>query len=307
MADSGKGQFDLFVPAMVDLPLRDQRETMERPFFSLGKKKRLKPIDYISPDGAVWVKVLPHQDYGMATIWDADILIWAASVLADRKNCGINNIPRSLAFLPYDVLRAIGRGTGGNDYRLLREALARLQATVVKTNIRAKGSRKERQFGWIEGWTDQVDDQTGQSRGMTLTVSEWFHEGVLMDGGVLAVDPSYFAITGGWERWLYRVARKHAGGNEATGFFISIPTLFEKSGTEGNYRRFKFELQRIAKENKLPEFHLAWEDGKTPGGKGKEDKPGLRMTRRSKLDIEHPDYELPRRRSARLATATKRS
>ena len=307
MADSGKGQFDLFVPAMVDLPLRDQRETMERPFFSLGKKKRLKPIDYISPDGAVWVKVLPHQDYGMATIWDADILIWAASVLADRKNCGINNIPRSLTFLPYDVLRAIGRGTGGNDYRLLREALARLQATVVKTNIRAKGSRKERQFGWIEGWTDQVDDQTGQSRGMTLTVSEWFHEGVLMDGGVLAVDPSYFAITGGWERWLYRVARKHAGGNEATGFFISIPTLFEKSGTEGNYRRFKFELQRIAKENKLPEFHLAWEDGKTPGGKGKEDKPGLRMTRRSKLDIEHPDYELPRRRSARLATATKRS
>ena len=30
-------QFDLFVPFVADLPLRDQRETMERPFFSLAQ------------------------------------------------------------------------------------------------------------------------------------------------------------------------------------------------------------------------------------------------------------------------------
>ena len=36
-------QFDLFVPFITDLPLRDQRETMERPFFSLAKRKGLKP------------------------------------------------------------------------------------------------------------------------------------------------------------------------------------------------------------------------------------------------------------------------
>ena len=27
-------EFDLFLPIMGDLPLKDQRETMERPFFS---------------------------------------------------------------------------------------------------------------------------------------------------------------------------------------------------------------------------------------------------------------------------------
>jgi len=31
-------QMDLFVTYLVDLPLRDQRDTMERPFFSLSKK-----------------------------------------------------------------------------------------------------------------------------------------------------------------------------------------------------------------------------------------------------------------------------
>jgi len=214
MADrrTGNGQFDLFVPVVTDLPLRDQRETMERPFFSLAKSKRLKPIDYSSPDGEVWVKVLPHQDYGMATIWDADILIWAASVLAEMQKRRANEIPRTLNFQPFDLLRAIGRRTGGNDYRLLREALARLQATVVKTNIRAKGRRKERQFGWIEGWTDLVDDETGQSRGMTLTVSEWFHEGVLMDGGVLAVDPVRGDNQDGFERRSGWMSPGSAGG-----------------------------------------------------------------------------------------------
>ncbi|MCG7357634.1 replication initiator protein A [Roseomonas mucosa] len=294
---AGEGQFDLFVPVVTDLPLRDQRETMERPFFSLSKGKRLKPIDYTSPDGEVWVKVLPHHDYGMATIWDADILIWAASVFTEMRKRRFNEVPRTLTFQPFDVLRAIGRRTGGTDYRLLREALARLQATVVKTNIRAKGRRKERQFGWIEGWTDLVDERTGQSRGMTLTVSEWFYEGVLMDGGVLAVDPAYFGITSGRERWLYRVARKHAGGHGAEGFAVSLPTLFEKSGAEGDYRRFKFELRRITERDALPEFHLTWEEPQGPG-KGRGDEPCLRMTRRSSLDLAHPAFKMGRSRRA---------
>src|SRR3954470_18679738 len=100
-------QLDLFIPFITDLPLRDQRDTMERPFFSLAKRKRLQPIDYTSPDGSIWVQINPHQSFGMATIWDADILIWAASVLTDMKNRRVNDIPRTLRFQPFDLLRAI--------------------------------------------------------------------------------------------------------------------------------------------------------------------------------------------------------
>ena len=264
---------------------------MERPFFSLSKKKRLEPIDYTGPDGTVRVRVLPHPDFGMATIWDADVLTWACSVLIEMRRRGVNDVPRTLHFHPLDLLRTIGRGTGGTEYRLLREALARLQATVVRTNIRARGRHKERQFSWLDDWADTVDEATGQSGGMTLTLSEWVHEGVLMDGGVLAVDPAYFAITGGRARWLYRVARKHAGGHRGEGFAMSLPTLFEKSGAEGGYRRFKFELQRIAARDALPEFHLCWEEARK--GRGE---PSLRMTRRSALDPLHPAYEVPKRR-----------
>ena len=128
-------QFDLFLPSIVDLRFRDQKDTMERPFFSLSKSKRMKPIEYVNENDGIFVTVQPHQDYGMATIWDADILIWAASVLCDLKNRGTNDIPREIKFQPHDALKAIGRSTGGRDYSQLRDALERLKTTVVTTNI----------------------------------------------------------------------------------------------------------------------------------------------------------------------------
>ncbi|BAV67017.1 plasmid replication initiator protein-like protein (plasmid) [Sphingobium cloacae] len=110
-------EFDLFIPALGDLPLKDQREVMERPFFSLQKRKRLKPIEYRSPDGDAWVRVQAIPDYGMATIWDADILIWAASTLNRMKQQGLNDLPRTLTTTPYDLLRAIKRSTGAGTTR----------------------------------------------------------------------------------------------------------------------------------------------------------------------------------------------
>jgi plasmid replication initiation protein len=250
-------QFDLFLPSIVDLRFRDQKDTMERPFFSLSKSKRMKPIEYVNENDGIFVTVQPHQDYGMATIWDADILIWAASVLCDMKNRGTNDIPRELKFQPHDLLKAIARSTGGRDYAQLRDSLERLKTTAVTTNMRVKGKQKTTMFSWIDGWEDLIDSQTKESRGITLTVSDWFYRGVTEDGGVLSIDPAYFSITGGRERWLYRVSRKHAGGNGADGFAISMPVLFEKSGAEGTYRRFKFEILRIIQRNDLPGFSLS--------------------------------------------------
>lgn len=280
-------QFDLFLPYIADLHFRDQREMMERPFFSLAKSKRVKPIDYTSPDGKLWVHVSANPDYGMATIWDADILIYCASVLADMARRGLNDVPRKLHLMPYDLLRAIGRPTTGRAYELLGQALDRLVATTIKTNIRAEAGRepggtggagmgargrREATFSWLDGWTQLVDERTERSRGMTLELSNWFYEGVLMKGGVLSIDRAYFAISGGRERWLYKVARKHAGGTGEGGFAIAMPTLFEKSGAEGEYRRFKFELLKLAEKNGLPGYDLAIEPGQ--GGE-----PLLRMRR----------------------------
>ena len=100
----GEEQLDLFVAVFADKPIRDQRDMMERPFFSLAKKPRLKPIEY--QVGDVWVRVTANADSGMATIWDADVLIWAATQLTEAHDRGIETSP-ILRFYPYELLKAM--------------------------------------------------------------------------------------------------------------------------------------------------------------------------------------------------------
>jgi len=75
-------QVDRFIADGADVPLRDQRAAMERPFFSLSTNKRIKPIDYASPDGSVSLRVSATAALGMATIRDADIPLRAASYIS---------------------------------------------------------------------------------------------------------------------------------------------------------------------------------------------------------------------------------
>jgi plasmid replication initiation protein len=259
-------QMDLFVPFLTDGHLRDQIDLMERPFFSLSKNKRLKEISYQSPDGSIVVNVKPHQSFGMATIWDADILIWAASQLNAYKNRGVNDPPRTLKSRSYDLLKAIGRGTGGYNAELLGEAIDRLKSTIIKTNIRPNDGEETSTFSWIDSGVIKKRRKTPTTDnpdvGVSITVSDWFYRSVLDDRALLSIDPAYFSITGGRERWLYRVARKHAGAAGANGFAIRFQTLFEKSGAEGTFRRFKFELLKVVERNELPGFDLLLEVGR---------------------------------------------
>ena len=177
-------QFDLFLPTIVDLRFRDQKDTMERPFFSLAKKKRVKPIEYRNKSDGIFVTVQPHQDYGMATIWDADILIWAATQITEALDRGLTPT-RVIHFHPHNLLKSIRRPTGGEHYLRLRAALDRLTHTAVRTNIRADGKKKAASFHSLESWTELTDERTGETTGMTLTLPDWLFQGIVMKGGVL--------------------------------------------------------------------------------------------------------------------------
>lgn len=249
-------QFDLFIPLMRDLPLKDQRETMERPFFSLQKRKRLKPIEYQSADGEVRVKVEAVPAYGMATIWDGDILIWAASALNRLKAEGRNDLPRELKTTAYDLLRSIQRDTGGKGYVELKAALDRLATTTIFTSIRAKRGRDSR-FSWLDSWSVEVDPITDKPIALKITLSNWVYEGVINEKSVLTMHPDYFQLSGGLERALYRIARKHAGDQEQ-GWTCRVSLLHEKSGSDSAPKEFARMLRKIVENNDLPEYDLSF-------------------------------------------------
>jgi len=240
-----------FVVATGDAPPRDQRDLMERPFFSLAKAKRTAPILYES--SGVRVEVFGMADYGMATIWDADVLIWAASQIVAAENNGLTT-SRFFRFTPYQLLMAIGRATGAREYRLLKNALIRLQSTSIRTTIRQGEHWRRHQFSWINEW-EELTTRDGRVEGMEFVLPDWFYRGVIDRSLVLAIDPAYFRLTGGIERWLYRVARKHAG-HQPHGWLFEVAHLHQKSGSLARISDFALDLRRIAARQSLLGYRL---------------------------------------------------
>lgn len=282
----GDQQQDLFAACYADIPIRDQRDTMERPFFSLAKKPRRSPIEY--QVGGLYVRVSPNKDHGIATIWDADILIWAATQLTEAIDRG-GEPSSTITFHPYNLLKAIRRSCGGKDYTRLKSALDRLASTYVQTNVR---SIKGDNFHWLEGWGYEEDDD-GKPVSMYMTLPQWLYRGIVKQGGVLTIHEDYFLLTGGIERWLYRVARKHAGSQEA-GWQFTMRQLYEKSGSAARFSDFALDVRKCVKANALPEYLLTLQ-------KNAEGDECVYMVRRSKLDVSDPAYELPRHHRRRLA------
>lgn len=248
---SEREQLELFRALPGDLAPRDAQDLMAYPFFSLAKSHRTAPIDFRSGNVAIRVEAVP--DHGMATIWDADILIWAASQIVEARDAGLRT-SRLMAATPYEILTFIGRGTSLRDYQRLKAALDRLQSTTVATSLRQPAERRMHRFSWINEWTERADGH-GRPGGVELIVPDWFYRAVLDDALVLTIDRAYFKLTGGLERWLYRLVRKH-GGRQRFGWRFDFHHLHLKSGSLSPFKRFAFELRDIIRRQPLPGYTL---------------------------------------------------
>jgi plasmid replication initiation protein len=251
--DRDKGQLDLFVAFVGDVPLRDDREGMSIPLVSLSKNKRTAPIEWKSSDGERWVQVTANATHGMATIWDVDVLIWAVSQINAAVEAGRPTSPE-ITFQPYDMMKAVGRDTGGKGYQELEGALRRLKGTVVETNIRAKSTRRREMFGLLDDWAHDTDATTGRSKGVRITLPRWLYDGVATHRDVLAIAPAYFDLTSGIARWLYRLARRHAG-KQAIGWRFTMRGLHERSGSTQPLKEFARGV-RVAIAKGVPEYQL---------------------------------------------------
>ena len=283
----GDEQLDIFTACYADIAIRDQRDTMERPFFSLAKKPRYTPIDYRVGD--TFVKIRAVDGIGIATIWDADILIWAATQITEAVDRG-ETPSRRLEFHPYALLRAIRRPIGGDHYKRIEDACRRLKSTYVETNVGSGQTRdgdvEKGGFSWIDRWGAVKKD--GKIVSMTITLSDWFYEWVTATGGVLSIHEDYFLLTGGIERWLYRVARKH-GGNQDMGWTLTMRQLYEKSGSAARLSDFALDIRKIVAADALPEYALTL-------GFSERGEESVTMVRRCLLAFTDPRFQPSARR-----------
>src|SRR5512144_652090 len=99
----GGGQLDLFTVTAIDPPWRDNRDAMGYPFLAL-QKRRTTSIEY-EQDG-VSIGVYTHPKFGIATIWDWDVMIFAASHINEAIESR-RKISSRITFAPHDCLKQI--------------------------------------------------------------------------------------------------------------------------------------------------------------------------------------------------------
>lgn len=240
---------------------RDLSEMMGVPFLALSKNRK-KPIIYEKRDGKNIMKVVvfPPSNGFMASIYDWDIILFVAGKIQKILNEKSDIPPRKIIFARHEILKALKKHDGKKQEIDLRASLSRLQATTVETTIRNEEGQHGAGFGFLDSWgyTKRED-----MREIWVILSNWLYEGICAKGSLLMVDPEYFSMTSGLKRFLYRTARKHVGIRGDSWNFL-IKTLYEKSGSEQNFRYFKSDLKNAVLDNDIPGYNLKWieEEGK---------------------------------------------
>ncbi|MBE9108275.1 replication initiator protein A [Nodosilinea sp. LEGE 07298] len=244
------GQLELFSAVFTDIVTRDIQDAMEVPFLSLSKKPRVEPILYSSK--GVDITVTGGAPYGIANIWDWDLIMWLLSQVREAIDKG-HPVSRQIRFHRHAFLKSARRDAGGVQYRRLEDTIARLKNTNVVTTVRA-ADRRTVMFSWLE-YVHIDRDDNGRLRDATVVLPEWLFEAVRDRTLILSLHPDYFLLTGGIERWLYRFIRKQAG-NSITGWKWRLETLHERSGSTQRLSDFATAIRDIVRDGNLLDYEL---------------------------------------------------
>lgn len=219
---------------------------MSNAFFALGKGRRRAPLRFRQGSQ----NILVSSPMALATIWDADILIWATSTMIAAQRCGAP-IPTILQATRYEILGFPGRDVSGGYYERLPDGLERLSQTNVVISA-SEWTDEQTGAPWIEDWRISAGF-------VQIRLAGWLREAVLTPRAVLALDPAYFTLTSGLERLLYLIARRHAG-RQRDGWVFEVAHLHRKTGITQTLTAFVAILRRVARSNPLPGYRIELSD-----------------------------------------------
>ncbi|PPI86253.1 RepB family plasmid replication initiator protein (plasmid) [Candidatus Pantoea edessiphila] len=228
--------------------------SMEHPFFALKGGDR-STRRYVSGDKTI--TVAPNAAYGMATVFDKDIWIYAISKLQESIN--VNKFTsKIILFTPYDFFISTNRTVSGRTYKELKKSLERLAGTRITTNILYSNKKQESVgFGLLDSWRI-VEDKRGKiDIGMVeIVLPEWLYQ-ALHKKQLLKISSDYFRIRKPIDRRIYEIARKHCGNQNE--FIVSLAKLHVKVGSMSKQSEFKRMLKRLEKINYLPDYIILYD------------------------------------------------
>ena len=217
---------------------RNERNLMLFPFCSTAKAKRVKSIRYASSDGKRWLEVTANYEYGMAKIWDFDILRFALSK-AGEVALQIGYFPPSVEFSSYECLKALGRNPeSGSNINWIKEGLRRLCLTGYSGNIFRENEKTTEIFTLIKA---SYTDQNGKLERINISFDNRLIESVRYSKGLLVINSNLLHEEAGIKKRLLELVSVSMG--KESSWMIGLDRLQELCAHDGEVKEFKRQLK----------------------------------------------------------------
>jgi plasmid replication initiation protein len=241
-------QGDFFIADILDAIPKGDLASMEHPLFAL-KAGDMRVRTY--ERNGLTVTVKPGHG-GCATIHDKDLWIYCISQLVEAINRGCEDVSRVVRFTAYDFLVSTNRGTNGDSYNRMSEAMGRLRGT----NIETAGQRERAGFGLIDDWRVIEKNNGGRMFAVEVALPRWLFRAVEAKQ-VLTLSRDYFRLRKPLDRRIYELARKHCGAQSK--WRVNIKTLYEKSGSTDALRNFRGAVKALSESDELPDYCITYD------------------------------------------------
>lgn len=257
--------FELDSPLYADV--HGERTVAEFPFFALSKHPQMTPM--VFENGSARIEINPSKT-GVATIYDKEILLYIASLMAERMERG-EKVDRVMSFTANDLFRVTSTNPSARSYDMLKASLARLQGTQIITNIETGGEGSDSAFSWLlKADIKYIKASNGDRRvkKIEVMVCDWLYRAILQDKRIAAYHLAFFKL-GPIERRLYELAKFNCV--DETGFEIDMETLALRVGCAADKRgleHFKRQLRSVADNQTLPEYEVRLTEEKISSPRG---------------------------------------
>lgn len=261
-------QLDLFTPPLADLTLKDELSIIDIAPFGLAKSPRFDSIKYELKNANI--TVTGSNEYGIATIYDYDIVLYMVSHLAHqmelikqkaKKGESAPLPPRTFRPDITAMLNFCRRQKGGRQAKELEQALLRLKFTGIVIQATDENYRRTGTFSYIEDFAVISRTKTGSIADISMAIPRWIYDSIVRPTkpNILTLDRAYFLLKEGMHRFLNRFARQRAGYTQAK---VPVADVHYHSGSKQSLKYFTRDLKTAIKKlekDPLPNYVIEFE------------------------------------------------
>ena len=216
---------------------KNEKNLILFPFCSTSKRKRIKPINYRSAGGEIWLDVTANNTYGMVKIWDFDILRFVfsrISSIASETGC----YPQKVSFTAYECLKSLKRDpNAGKNVQWLRDALDRLTSTTYKGNVFETNAKKVTGFTLIRY---EYEEKKNNVERICVTIDERIMRSIKNSENLLCISSRLIRENAGIKKRLLELVDVYMGQDDL--WEVPLMYLQQLCANEWPLSKFKYEL-----------------------------------------------------------------